>query len=163
MGTTVPGLTLAKGSIIDTLYLNPLTELKLNKLYNLDEDAVDKNGIKKFQYDNYEGYKLFDSLTDVSIQDCPGLNKFSYNLAKNNKIKNYCFNDIHWNIPVEHWVSKSVWEPNVEDSLEQQEEKLKKSVSVLHNLLDNSKGFVGVDKRSLALTGDITINVPEGE
>lgn len=85
MNSTFPSLKLAKGGIIDTLYINPLMSLNLKDLKELND----------FQYDP----GVFDSLTSVCIQDCPTLNEFGYSLVKHNRITNYCFNNVNWTVP----------------------------------------------------------------
>ena len=87
MGSKFPTLKLAKGGIINTLYLNPLTSLNVKELKALTSEG--------FKYDN----EIFDTLTSVLIQDCPVLDDFGYALTKNNKIQNYCFNNINWKVP----------------------------------------------------------------
>ena len=135
-GSTFPSLKLAKGCIINTLYLNPLQDLRVKELKSLID----------FQYDE----EIFDTLTTILIQDCPTLNSFGYELVKNNKITNYCFNNIDWEVPSE--------DININNG----------TINILENLLEKDdegnklKGFVEVASQALALTGKLTINLSDG-
>ena len=151
MGSKFPTLKLAKGGIIHTLYLNSyLNSLNVKELKSLG--AYDSTTGKGFKYDS----GIFDKLTTVLIQGCPALNDFSYHLAKYNKITNYCFNDIIWNVPLS------------EEDIDIDNGK----IIVLENLLETNengeklKGYVEVPNQTLALTGKIIIdltNMPEGK
>lgn len=149
MGSTFPTLTLAKGCIIDTLYLNKhLNTLKVKDLQILQE--YDATSGKGFKYD--EG--IFDNLITVLIQDCPALNDFAYQIVKTNKLTNYCFNNILWNVPTS--------DIDITNG----------TIQVLENLLQKDekgnklKGFVEVSNQTLALTGKIIVHlsddIPEG-
>lgn len=149
MGSKFPTLKLAKGGIINTLYLNAyLNSLNVKELKLLGE--YDSATGKGFKYD--EG--IFDNLITVLIQDCPSLNDFAYQIVKKNKLTNYCFNNILWNVPTS--------DIDITNG----------TIQVLENLLQKDekgnklKGFVEVSNQTLALTGKIIVHlsddIPEG-
>ena len=133
MGSTFPSLKLAKGCIIDTLYLNPLTTLNVKELKSLAD----------FQYDN----EIFDSLKSVLIWDCPTLNNFAYQIALDGNIESYSFNDIEWNVPFN---DIQITNSNGKQSVK---------IAVLEKLLQLGS-YVEVNSRALALTGKLIINIP---
>ena len=133
MGSTFPSLKLAKGCIIDTLYLNPLTTLNVKELKSLTD----------FQYDN----EIFDSLKSVLIWDCPTLNNFAYQIALEGNIESYSFNDIEWNVPFN------------DIQITTNNEKQSVKIAVLEKLLQLDS-YVEVNSRALALTGKLIINIP---
>ena len=133
LGSKFPSLKLAKGGIINTLYLNPLNTLNVKELSLLTD----------FQYDN----DIFNSLNHICIQSCPALNDFSYNLVKANNITNYCFNDIEWKVPTTD-IDIAQGKINVlEYLLESDEDGNKK------------KQPYEVTMQSLALTGKVIVNL----
>lgn len=134
LNSKFPTLKLADGGIINTLWINPLNELNAKNLENLTD----------FQYDG----DIINTLHTLCIQNCPSLNDFGYLIAKGEKIAKYCFNDINWSVPAADWATDTSGEP---------------TVAVLDNLLKEGKGFVEVTTSNLALTGNLTIEVPSKE
>jgi hypothetical protein len=129
-GSKIPSLTLAKGGIINTLWLNPLTTLTVKELKKLNEEG--------FKYDE----EIFNTLTQICIQDSSVFNEFGYALAMHDHITHYCFNNIEWQVPTNDITI-------LDDDI---------SIQVLDKLL-NEKGYVEVSNRALALTGKLILNL----
>ena len=129
-GSKFPSLKLAKGGVIHTLYLNnDLTSLIVKELKSLTDNG--------FVYQD----DILSNLTSLCIQDCPLLNEFGYKVACQETLQNYCFNDILWNID-----KNGI---NFNDN----------TINVLQNLISDTKGYVEVTNKALALTGEIVIDL----
>ena len=83
-GSTFTGLSLAKGSVVESLYLNNLNTIKFEELLNLSEVTFD-DGI-----DN--------SIVDLTVIKCPYLNDYTYRFAKQSQLLRYQLNDVSWKI-----------------------------------------------------------------
>ena len=148
MDSTFPSLKLAKGCIIDTLYLNPLETLNVKELKSLVDFQYDTTSNQLDAEGNIRYPRgIFDSLKNVLIWDCPALNDFGYQIALNGKIESYSFNDIEWNVPFE----------DIEINYDNDKQSVK--IKVLEKLL-TLNSYVEVNSRALALTGKIIINIP---
>lgn len=94
-GSTVTSLELADGSVVETLYLNPLATLIMSNLTHLIDIRLDEK--VKTESDNRET-SIFDTLLNVSIKNCPAFDPYSYRLALKAPCNRYVFNDFIWTI-----------------------------------------------------------------
>lgn len=83
-GSTFTGLSLAKGSVVESLSLNNLNTIYFEDLLHISNISVDDD--------------IYNKIADLTIINCPALNSLSYNLAKQSSILHYQLNDIEWTI-----------------------------------------------------------------
>jgi len=94
-GSTATVLELADGSVVETLYLNPLSTLIMSNLTRLQDIRLDD---KVRTEEDLKQTSIFDTLSNVSIKNCPAFDEYSYELALRAPINYYVFNDFIWNI-----------------------------------------------------------------
>ena len=94
-GSTVTSLELADGSVIETLYLNPLATLIMSNLTHLSDIRLDD---KVKTEDDIKETSIFDTLSNVNIKNCPAFDPYSYQLALKAPVNYYVFNDFTWTI-----------------------------------------------------------------
>ena len=91
-GSTYKNLTLADGGIIDTLYVNALTSLKMYNLANLVDFKMDDG--------------IYDTLQTLEIVNCPLMNQYSYRLVYDSPLLNYYYlTEVDWEITDDSQVS----------------------------------------------------------
>lgn len=86
-GSTATALELADGGIVELLYLNPLSTLTMTNLLRLNDIKVDEG--------------IYNTLSSVTIKNCPAFDQYSYKLALKAPINYYNFNDFTWNINID--------------------------------------------------------------
>lgn len=94
-GSTATALELADGSVIEKLYLNPLSTLIMSNLTRLNDIRLDDEVKPE---DSPKETSIFDTLTSISVKNCPAFDSYSYELALRAPINYYVFNDFVWNI-----------------------------------------------------------------
>ena len=85
-GSTLKALTLADGSSVELLYLNDLSTLTMSNLQRLNDIQLDEN--------------IYNTMSNISIKNCPAFDQYSYKLALEAPINYYLFNDFVWIINV---------------------------------------------------------------
>lgn len=85
-GSTLNVLELADGSSVELLYLNDLSTLTMSNLNRLNDIKLDEG--------------IYNTLSDITVKNCPAFDPFSYELALTAPINYYVFNDFVWTIDV---------------------------------------------------------------
>ena len=85
-GSTLNVLELADGSSVELLYLNDLSTLTMSNLNRLNDIKLDEG--------------IYNTLSDITIKNCPAFDPYSYELALTAPINYYIFNDFVWTIDV---------------------------------------------------------------
>ena len=85
-GSTLKALTLADGSSVELLYLNDLSTLAMSNLHRLNDIQLDEN--------------IYNTMSNISIKNCPAFDQYAYRLALEAPINYYLFNDFVWIIDV---------------------------------------------------------------
>lgn len=85
-GSTLNVLELADGSSVELLYLNDLSTLTMSNLNRLNDIRLDEG--------------IYNTLSDITVKNCPAFDPFSYELALTAPINYYIFNDFVWTIDV---------------------------------------------------------------
>jgi hypothetical protein len=94
-GSTVTSLELADGSAVEKLYLNPLSTLIMSNLTRLNDIRLD-NKVKTEE--DLKETSIFDTMSNISIKNCPAFDNYSYELALKAPINYYAFTEFEWNI-----------------------------------------------------------------
>lgn len=81
-GSTVRTLSLADSGVLEIMYLNDLTTLTMSNLKKLNDVAVDDN--------------IYNTMSYLYVENCPGFDDISYKLALKAPIKNYKLIDFTW-------------------------------------------------------------------
>ena len=138
-GSTTTTLTLAQGSTVHTLELNPLTTLTLTDMSYITNLTMDEG--------------IHDSITNMYIINSPALDQYTYRWAKQPQIDRYQLNDFHWVI-----ANRADYDPT-EDFTVDENGKVT-GIKALDNLNDeNSKPKDGLTTAT-ALTGKLTVDAP---
>ena len=91
-GSTAKVLKLAPGTIIETLYLNGVTDFFMEGATSLTDIEVDNS--------------IYNNLRYIEVKNSPAFDEYSYNIALRAPVQQYVFGQFVWNItenPEEHF------------------------------------------------------------
>jgi hypothetical protein len=71
-------LVLPNNSIIHTLYLNPVSKLEIRNATDLKNIVLDTKEYEPWGNKDKITNGIYDTLSDVTIINCPAMNEYSY-------------------------------------------------------------------------------------
>ena len=83
-GSTLKGLTLPDGGIVEKLKLNALTSLTMTNLTILEKENVSLDE------------DIFTKMNSLTIKNCPAMDEYSYRMALQAPMTNYALTDFNW-------------------------------------------------------------------
>ena len=142
-GSTFNAISLADGCLINKLELNAPTELTLSNLSYLSEENLTIDP------------KVYNTIENVYIQNCPAFNNYTYNIARTSTdtLTRYLLTDVEWVID---GLAPGY---SLTDDFVLNEDNNVIGIKALDNLNDeNTKAKIGYTAGT-ALTGNLTIDV----
>ena len=139
-GSAVKELSLADGASTEILELNALKILTLKNLLDLKTIRMD-NGI-------------YNTIEELYVGNCPKLDTYTYDFAKQDQLKRYHLTDFHWTIKStgEDYALTNDFALKADGSIE--------GILAVDNLMDTDTAPKDGSTPATALVGRITINVP---